>query len=552
MDGVGKANNFNDWMKHLWCEILFPACDSLPPQKGRLSHRFILLVVALLLLFCRLDFSLFEPDETRYAEIPREMLANNEWLVPLLGSEPYLDKPPLLYWLTMFSYQTFGVGVWQARLVPAIALLLGLILTYELGRRIVGSVEAFAGALFLLLCPGFIIMGKLLVLDGLLSMCILGALFTGLLAIQKNELQVGWWIASGIFAALGVITKGPIAIVLTAPCFYLITRIDARFVKPSLKAWGMWFGLSMVLFLPWFVFVAIRRPEFLSHFVWEHHVMRFLEPFDHQRGVFFYIPILLGGMLPLLFVLWPWLKSIQSVVPEQRNNRSKETGFLLLAGFWCLFFFSLSGCKLPTYILPAFPPLALMFGAFLVRNHYLEKKSTMVIAGMLFLLLGAVQWVVMPWYADFRSPLIAKNIIRELCIDESQAVVCYPRECNAVAFYLGRDDFKNYRSKDFDEFRDVLLSRKKTVVLCTHRHALQGLKQLLPDELQVMQEYRLNLKEPGFLPKELARKAPKLLGETALGLCDIAVIEHRVASTVRTTSFKPQNEATRHPPSAPR
>lgn len=539
MDGVGKANNFNDWMKHLWCEILFPACDFLPPQKGRLSHRFILLVVALLLLFCRLDFSLFEPDETRYAEIPREMLANNEWLVPLLGSEPYLDKPPLLYWLTMVSYQAFGVGVWQARLVPAIALLLGLILTYELGRRIVGSVEAFAGALFLLLCPGFIIMGKLLVLDGLLSMCILGALFTGLLAIQKNELQVGWWIASGIFAALGVITKGPIAIVLTAPCFYLITRIDGRFVKPSLKAWGMWFGLSMVLFLPWFIFVAIRRPEFLSHFVWEHHVMRFLEPFDHQRGVFFYIPILLGGMLPLLFVLWPWLKSIQSVVPEQRNNRSKETGFLLLAGFWCLFFFSLSGCKLPTYILPAFPPLALMFGAFLVRNHYLEKKSTMVIAGMLFLLLGAVQWVVMPWYADFRSPLIAKNIIRELCIDESQAVVCYPRECNAVAFYLGRDDFKNYRSKDFDEFRDVLLSRKKTVVLCTHRHALQGLKQLLPDELQVMQEYRLNLKEPGFLPKELARKAPKLLGETALGLCDIAVIEHRVASTVRTTSFKP-------------
>ena len=370
-------------------------------------------------------------------------------------------------------------------------------------------------------------------------------LFTGLLAIRKNELQAGWWIASGLFAALGVITKGPIAIVLTAPCFYFITRIDVRFVKPSLKAWGVWFGLSIVLFLPWFIFVAIRRPEFLSHFVWEHHVMRFLEPFDHQRGVFFYIPILLGGMLPLLFVLWPWFKSLQSESLEQRSTRSKETGFLLLAGFWCLFFFSLSGCKLPTYILPSFPPLALMFGAFLVRNHYLEKKSTMVIAGMLFLLLGAVQWVVMPWYADFRSPLIAKNIIRELCTDENQAVVCYPRECNAVAFYLGREDLKNYRSKEFDEFRDVLLSRKKTVVLCTHRHALQGLKQLLPDELQVMQEYRLNLKEPSFLPKDLAKRAPKLLGETALGLCDIAVIEHRVANTIRTTSFKPENEGKR-------
>lgn len=552
MDGVGKPNNFNDWMKHLWCEILFPASETQSLEKGKLSHRFILWVLAILLLFCRLDFSLFEPDETRYAEIPREMLANNEWLVPLLGGEPYLDKPPLLYWLTMFSYQAFGVGVWQARLVPALALFLGLILTYEFGRKIVGSVEAFIGALFLLLCPGFIIMGKLLVLDGLLSMCILGALFAGVLAIRKNELHLGWWITSGVFVALGVITKGPIAIVLTAPCFFMITRMDGRFSKPSFKAWGMWFGLSMVLFLPWFVLVAIRRPEFLSHFVWEHHVMRFLEPFDHQRGVFFYIPVLLGGMLPLLFVLWPWIKSLQSVVLEQRSTRSKEIGFLLLAGFWCLFFFSLSGCKLPTYILPAFPPLALMFGAFLVRNHYLKMKSTKVIAGGLFVLLGAVQWVVMPWYADYRSPLMAKNIIRELCADENQAVACYPRECNAVAFYLGREDLKNYRSKDFDEFRDVLLSRKKTVVLCTHRHALQGLKQLLPEELEVKQEYRLNLKEPGFLPKELAKKAPKLLGETALGLCDIAVIEHRIESTVRATSFKPESARRRHPPSAPR
>ncbi|MEY4789485.1 MAG: hypothetical protein RLZ61_1703, partial [Planctomycetota bacterium] len=198
MDGVGKPNNFNDSMKHLWCEILFPTCDTQSPEKGMLLHRIVLCILALLLLFSRLDFSLFEPDETRYAEIPREMLANNEWLVPLLGGEPYLDKPPLLYWLTMFSYQTFGVGVWQARLVPALALLLGLILTYEFGRRIVGSREAFAGTLFLLLCPGFIIMGKLLVLDGLLAMCILGILFSGLLAIQKNEIQMGWWIASGV------------------------------------------------------------------------------------------------------------------------------------------------------------------------------------------------------------------------------------------------------------------------------------------------------------------------------------------------------------------
>ena len=541
MDGIGKANNFSDWMKHLWCGILFPACDTLSSEKGKLSHRFILFIAAVLLLFCKTDYSLFEPDETRYAEIPREMLANNEWLVPLLGGEPYLDKPPLLYWLIILSYKAFGVGVWQARLIPFLALFMVQIFAYELGRKIVGSKEAFIGTLFLLLCPGFIIMGKLLVLDGLLASTILGSLLCGVLAIKNTKFEFKWWIASAIFVSLGVITKGPIAIVLTAPCFFLIGLIDLRFLKPSLKAWCVWLCLSISIFLPWFILIAIRRPEFLSHFVWEHHVMRFLEPFDHQRGVFFYIPVLLGGMLPVLFVLWPWFKSMQSMKQEEKSTRSKETGFLLFAGFWCLFFFSLSGCKLPTYILPSFPPLALMFGAFLVRNHYLEKKSTMVIAGALFLLLGVAQGVVLPWYADFRSPLMAKNIIRELCTDENQAVVCYPRECNAVAFYLGREDFKNYRSKDFDEFRDVLLSRQKTVVLCTHRHALQGLKQLLPEELEVRQEYRVNLKEPSFLPKELGKKVPKLLGETALGLCDIAVIEHRTISTIRTTSFKPEN-----------
>lgn len=553
MDGASKTYNFSDWMKHLWCEILFPAKDIVSLEKGKLSHRLILCFVAITLLFCRLDFSLFEPDETRYAEIPREMLANDEWLVPLLGGEPYLDKPPLLYWLTMLSYKSFGVGVWQARLIPILALFLCLILTYELGKKIIGSVEAFAGTLLLCLCPGFIIMGKLLVLDGLLSMCVLGALLSGLLAIRNTEFSMGWWVASGIFAALGVITKGPIAIVLTAPCFYLITKIDDRFSKPSIKAWGIWFVSSLLIFSPWFIMVAIRRPEFLSHFVWEHHVMRFLEPFDHQRGVFFYVPVLLGGMMPLVFILWPWMKSIQSVLPEQRSTRSKETGFLLLAGFWCVFFFSLSGCKLPTYILPAFPPLALMFGAFLVRNHYLEQKFTRLVAGVCFILLCFSQWIVLPWYADYRSPMVARNIVNDLCKDENQEVACYPRECNALAFYLGRDDFKNFRSKDFDEFREALLSREKTVVFCTHRHALQGLKQLLPDMLEVHQEYRINLKEPGFLPKDLAKKVPKILGETALGLCDIAVIGHKAPETIRTASYKPESVGRKsQTPSKPR
>ncbi len=546
MDGTNKPMNLQQWFNYLWSELLFlgsetekDASENKNLRFGKLSHRVLLLICASLFLFCRIDFSLFEPDETRYAEIPREMLAREEWLIPILGGEPYLDKPPLLYWLTILSYKAFGVGVWQARLIPILALFIGIVLAYELGRKIVGSKEAFIGTLFLLFCPGFIIMGKLLVLDGLLAVTVLGSLLCGVLAIRNISFEYRWWIASGIFASLGVITKGPIAIVLTAPCFFLIGWIDLRFLRPSLKSWCVWLLLSISIFFPWFILVALRRPEFFSHFIWEHHLMRFLEPFDHQRGIFFYIPVLLGGMFPVMFVLWPWLKSMVSTKVEQRAMRSKEIGFLLLSGFWCLFFFSLSGCKLPTYILPAFAPLALMFGSFLVRNNYLEAKMTKFIALVFFIMIGLSQWVVIPWYADYRSPLLASKVINALCDDSGQSVVCYPRECNAVAFYLGRDDLKNYRSKDFDEFREELLSREKTVVLCTHRHALQGLKQLLPAELVVQQEYRVNLKSPIFLPKDIARNIPKLLGETALGLCDVAVIEHRLPNTIRTTSFKP-------------
>src|SRR5579871_5133208 len=117
---VAAPRSLAAWLRMLWANLLFPGA---PAGGARLRWGALLLLVVLpgLLLYPCLSFHLFEPDEGRYAEIPREMLQRGEWVVPYLQQEPYLDKPPLLYWLVMLSYRLFGVSAASARLVPALA-----------------------------------------------------------------------------------------------------------------------------------------------------------------------------------------------------------------------------------------------------------------------------------------------------------------------------------------------------------------------------------------------------------------------------------------------
>src|SRR5947209_7820204 len=156
----------------VWSRLLFPG-QSVPSGRLRWGALLFLLIIPGVLLYPCLSFRLFEPDEGRYAEIPREMLIRGEWVIPYLQGEPYLDKPPLLYWLVMGSYQVFGVYDWSARLVPALAVHATVLLTYLLGRRLLGERAAFFGALLLALAPGFVSIGRLLVLDGLLTVWVL-------------------------------------------------------------------------------------------------------------------------------------------------------------------------------------------------------------------------------------------------------------------------------------------------------------------------------------------------------------------------------------------
>jgi 4-amino-4-deoxy-L-arabinose transferase-like glycosyltransferase len=469
------------YLPWLWSRVLFPAAD-LKPERPKLRDIAWLAIVPAVLLYPCLSFWLFEPDEGRYAQIPREMLERGDWTVPVLEGEPYLDKPPLFYWLVMASYRLFGAHDWSARLVPALAIQVSILLTYVLGCRVLGRTAALWGAGILALAPGFVSIGRLLVIDGVLTLCVLASFAAAAEAIRGNNLRHLWWFLSAVACGLGVLTKGPVALILCAIPLAAHQRLtDSRLI--SRRAWIVYLAVTILVALPWYILVCLRRPEFAGYFLWRHNIVRFLAPFDHQQPIWFYGPILLLGLLPATVVLPGLMRFLFSTRPSNSDRRSPVLGLLLITGLWPVLFFTLSGSKLPTYILPAFPPLALVLGYYLSLKSWRTGWRVRVSGMGMLLFLGSLHFAAVPFYARFHSPMSEEELVRRYCGDPSVPVVCYPRGCDSVAFYLGRSDFKSYRSKETADMLNYLEQQKRVVVLFTHRHSPDFLRTVLPPQL---------------------------------------------------------------------
>jgi hypothetical protein len=278
-------------------------------------------------------------------------------------------------------------------------------------------------------------------------------------------------------------------------------------------------AIVLAVNLPWYVAIALRRPEFGAYFFVQHNLQRFLVPFDHLEPIWYYGPILLGGLLPGTLLLWSFARWLLTGDAAAVERRSPELGLCLLAGGWCVFFFSLSGSKLPTYILPAFPPLALALGYFWAQDPTRGRgfRTALIVWGALLVLANAVA---LPWYARMRSPMGAPAAeLRAACADPAVSICCYPRSCDSAAFYLGRADLRATRSKYVHLLVADLLERERTVVLFTHNHSLEALKSALPPDLRIARAVSFRRRVPG--PAWLSTA----IGETPWGLCDLAVIE---------------------------
>lgn len=371
-------------------------------KRDRFTYLLLWFMLGLLPLFLR---PLWEPDEARYAEIPREMLASGDWLTPHLNGVLYFEKPPLQYWLSALSMKLFGVNAVGARLPLALASLILLWCAWKLAARLgargpIWAVVMTSTGLLPFVC------GQLLTLDALFSAFLILSLTAALEAVAarfRDHASLGWTLLAFTSLAAAVLTKGPVALVLLAGILGL--SLPFAWKEPSLRKAVLEIGfhpigwlLFFILASPWFYFVNAANPGHARFFFVHEHITRFLTHEHARQGSdnaildkFYFAGILLVGMLPWLSSSFVGLKRGLSFVRRVSGPQGPEAGLnrwtvaaVMMAFAWPLLFFSVSGSKLPPYILPVVVPLMALGSTFEAKGE--ETRSLRRIAVELFVL----------------------------------------------------------------------------------------------------------------------------------------------------------------------
>ncbi|ANI99009.1 glycosyl transferase [Polynucleobacter wuianus] len=354
------------------------------------SKILLLLIIYALLWFGTLNYRhLIPSDEGRYAEMAREMLVTGDWVTPRYNGYKYFEKPPLQVWANAATFQVFGIGEWQARLWTALTGFLTILATAYTGTRIYSARAGWLAAVVLASSPMWVISGHFNSLDMGLSAFLVAALCSLLLAQTSHNKASSrnWMWSCWVFMALATLSKGLIGAAIPAMVFiaYSISVWD----------WKIWTRLRLfsgtIIYLlitsPWFVMVAQRNPEFLEFFFIHEHFQRFTQDAHSRTGpISYFVPLLLIGALP-------WILQIPGAITQAWQERRREfsSGWLLVCWFAIIFaFFSVSHSKLPGYIIPIFPALALLIGNRL--DHLLGSTNSMALPWKLqtlgFALLG--------------------------------------------------------------------------------------------------------------------------------------------------------------------
>lgn len=361
----------------------------------------ILLIVLGTLFFQALGrLPLIDPDEGRYSEIPREMLERGDLVTPMLNHVKYFEKPPLHYWLNALSFSLFGESEFAARCAGTLCGLLTVLITYYLGRRLFGRRTGIYAALLLGTAGGFLVQARINFTDMTLTLCLTAAFASFALAQREGESRPALWYYLFYFSmALAVLAKGLIGIVLPGGVIFLYLLFTKRW--RVLKEMRLFTGglLFLLACAPWFVLVSLKNPEFPHFFFIHEHFERFLTNVHHRTKPFwFFIPVLAGTMLPwTLFIPAALRKGWQ-----KRRSGSLEL-FLLLWAVVIFAFFSKSNSKLVPYILPVFPPLAILMGSWFAAASAKSVRLHAALTGLLLLLLGGAS-VAYPLY--FSEPFI--------------------------------------------------------------------------------------------------------------------------------------------------
>jgi 4-amino-4-deoxy-L-arabinose transferase-like glycosyltransferase len=357
-----------------------------------------------------------DPDEGRYAEIPREMIESGDWLTPRLNYVKYYEKPPLLYWLVAASFTLFGAVEWAGRLVSALAGLATIGMTFALGRSAFGVRAAWLGIGVLATAPLFFGLAQALVIDMLLTACTTATMVAFWFAHRAADRAVKnrWIVAVAVSAALGVLSKGLVALVL--PGMVALAMLVLWRDWPTLRALVGWRPIVafVAIAAPWFVLVSRVHPEFAYFIFVREHFERFAATVGHPEGPFYYFPVMLVGPLPwsawaLLLIFSRSARRAFGRIPAE-----PRTFLLVWAGFMFAFF-TVASSKLATYVLPILPALALLMGAWI--DELLDRESEIVsrfvtvtgrvvgAIGAAFVVAAVIVWPLADWFStQFHVP----------------------------------------------------------------------------------------------------------------------------------------------------
>ena len=383
-------------------------------QDPKLPRRLVFLLLALLAVvwFGNLDArKLIKADEGRYAEIAREMVASGDWTTPRLNGFKYFEKPPLQYWMTAAAYEAFGIREWTARLWPALTGFLGVIFAFYLGRRLFGPAGALLGAAVLASSLLYVLISHVITLDIGVSFFLflaVGALVLAQSDSSSARERSAWMHAAWAAAALAVLSKGLIGFVLPAGALAAYVLIERDFRLLRRMHWLSGGALFLAISVPWFVAVSRANPEFLNFFFVHEHFERFLtRVHGRYQPPWYFIAILSIGFLPWIVALFPALWNAWKSSDAQ--ERFRPARFLLVWSAVVLVFFSLSSSKLPSYILPMFPSLALLVGATLARS----SRALPLWQGLFGAALGIAAMALAPGALQFAEPQLPVDLLED-------------------------------------------------------------------------------------------------------------------------------------------
>jgi len=354
-----------------------------------------LIIAVALIWFANLEYrTLIKPDEGRYAEIPREMIASGDWTTPRLNDLKYFEKPPLQYWATAIAYTVFGEHQWSSRLWTGLTGFAGIFLVWFAGTRLFGREAGAYAALLLGSSLMYVLIGHINTLDMGVTFFITLSIVSMLIGQTRvvNSEQRNWMLLAWAAMALAVLSKGLMGIVLpgAALFIYCITERDFRVLKRM--HWISGLAVFLLIAAPWFYLVMKANPEFFGRFfIYEHYTRFTTKELNRYQPWYYFIPILLIGAVPwtlLMFdsLLRAWRRGRQ---PGRLFNAER---FLMIWAVFIYIFFSVSGSKLPSYLLPMFPALALLMGqriAVMKERTLIWQIAPMVLVALAWLVLAA-------------------------------------------------------------------------------------------------------------------------------------------------------------------